>query len=85
MSDIYNTFLEASKDEGKGLLDATKELKEMTPLPMNTMLEKESKEAALSQKNKRDSMSTENVPPTTACKGFKYIIILHTCICLFEL
>ncbi|KAK3747395.1 hypothetical protein QZH41_012090, partial [Actinostola sp. cb2023] len=64
VDDIYNTFLEAN---GKpGLMKTTKqELKDMNPLPMNSMLQKEPREKALSKKRKRQSMATVNIPPTT--------------------
>ncbi|KAK3715783.1 hypothetical protein QZH41_018834 [Actinostola sp. cb2023] len=54
VDDIYNTFLEAN---GKpGLMKTTKqELKDMNPLPMNSMLQKEPREKALSKKRKRQA------------------------------
>ena len=36
----------------------------MTPEPMNTMFEKESKEAAIQKRNRRKSMIVQDVPPT---------------------
>ena len=40
----------------------------MTPLPMNTMFEKEPREEALEERKKRKEMIVKNVPPTTPCK-----------------
>ena len=37
----------------------------MTPPPMNSMLEKESKSDALKKRNDRSRKIVENVPPTT--------------------
>lgn len=48
--------------------NAVRELKEMTPLPMNTMLDKETRESALDARQKRKKMVVKNVPPTTPCK-----------------
>ena len=67
VEEIYITFLEAIATEGM-LEEAQKELKEMTPPPMNTMLVKESKNVALEKKEKRKTMIVDNVPPTTPCK-----------------
>lgn len=51
--------------------NAVKELKEKTPLPMNTMLDKETRESALDARQKRKEMVVKNVPPTTPCKYTK--------------
>lgn len=66
MENIYATFLEAVKD-GDKLKAAAKELQEMTPSPMNTMLEKESKQTALERKAKREMLTVDHVPPTKPC------------------
>ena len=42
----------------------------MTPTPMNTMLEKESREAAIRKKSTRKGLVAEHVPPTTPCNIF---------------
>lgn len=47
------------------LQKACDELDEMTPAPMNTMLEKEEREVAVKKKNARKSLVVEDVPPTT--------------------
>lgn len=52
----------ATKEELKGAAD---KLKDMTPSPMNTMLEKESRSSAVKKKIDRSNKITENVPPTT--------------------
>lgn len=54
----------ASKED---LLEAKAELKRMTPEPMNTMLEKESKESAIQKRTYRKNIVVEDVPPT--CQG----------------
>jgi len=48
--------------------DAVKELREMTSLPMNTMLEKETRESALDVRQKRKMKVVKNVPPTIPCE-----------------
>ena len=54
--------MEASKDN---LKDAAKELKEKTPPPMNTMLQKQPRPEALQKRDARSKMVTDNIPPTT--------------------
>ena len=61
-------FVTACSDNS--LEDACKELQEMTPTPMNTMLEKESREAAIRKKSTRKGLVAEHVPPTTPCNIF---------------
>ena len=66
VEEVYQTFLEAERD---GKLSATAhELKEMTPAPMNTMLEKQPREEANQKWQARKRLSVENVPPTTPGK-----------------
>ena len=62
MEEIFQTFLAATSEELKGAKD---KLKDMTPSPMNTMLEKESKSDAVKKKIDRSKKTVENVPPTT--------------------
>ncbi|KAK3745840.1 hypothetical protein QZH41_014931 [Actinostola sp. cb2023] len=50
VQEIYDTFLASTKDD---LAFARAELQEMTPAPMNTMLNKESKEEALEKRAQR--------------------------------
>ncbi|XP_067054566.1 uncharacterized protein [Acropora muricata] len=64
VEDIYQTLLEAMNTTNC-LGSAVRELKEMTPLPMNTMLDKETRESALHSRQKRKKMVPKNVPPTT--------------------
>lgn len=64
VEEIYQTLLESVKT-GTSLSDAARELREMTPLPMNSMLEKETPERALDKRKKRKEMEVKNVPPTT--------------------
>ena len=44
---------------------AVKELKDKTPPPMNTMMEKQSRSDALEKRAARSKLTTQNVPPTT--------------------
>ena len=52
VEEIYQTLLESVKT-GTSLSDAARELRQMTPLPMNSMLEKETPESALDKRKKR--------------------------------
>ena len=47
------------------LHEAKETLKEMTPSPMNTMLQKQAKEDAIKKDIERKQMKSVNVPPTT--------------------
>ena len=62
VEDIYQTMIEAIRSKQLG--DAIDELKEQTPSPMNTMLNKQSKEEAIQKRNTRDRMLLVDVPPT---------------------
>ena len=62
VEDIYQVMLSAIQDDK--LEKAKDDLKQMTPLPMNTMLEKQSKAEAIVKKAQRQSMTTVDVPPT---------------------
>lgn len=73
VEEIFQTFLEANQQKGT-LSNAAKELREATPLPMNSMLTKEPKESALLKKQKRKSMVVEDVPPTVPCE-YKFITL----------
>ena len=67
VEDIYQTLLEAMNTTNC-LGNAVRELKEITPLPMNTMLDKETRESALDSRQKRKKRVPKNVPPTTPCE-----------------
>ena len=67
VEDVYQTLLEAMNTTNC-LGSAVRELKEMTPLPMNTMLDKVTRESALDSRQKRKKMVPKNVPPTTPCE-----------------
>ena len=43
-------------------------IKQETPLPMNTMLEKQPRDEAISKKQDRESMVVADIPPTNPCK-----------------
>lgn len=84
MEDIFQMFLTSTKDELKGASD---KLKDITPSPMNTMLEKESKSTAVQKKMERSKKITENVAPTTPGISSHIIMtyILVLCIkCIFH-
>jgi len=52
-------------------LDAARgEILDMTPAPINTMLERETREEALRKREQRKKMNMKDVPPTTPGKEF---------------
>ena len=55
-------FMASSRDE---LKNAAAKLKEMSPKPMDTMFEKQSKTEALKKRLERSQIVTKDVPPTT--------------------
>ncbi|KAK3739297.1 hypothetical protein QZH41_019550, partial [Actinostola sp. cb2023] len=63
VEDIYQTFILAQQENT--LPAASQELTDMTPLPMDTMLNKQSKQEAIEKRNKRRNMVIQDVPPTT--------------------
>ncbi|XP_015749576.1 PREDICTED: uncharacterized protein LOC107329403 [Acropora digitifera] len=65
VEEIFQTFLSASSDD---LKRAIAKLKELTPLPMNSMLQRESKTDAVKKKSDRSKRVVEDVPPTTPGK-----------------
>ena len=70
MEEIFQTFLNASKDE---LINAAAKLNEKTPAPMNTMLEKQSRDEAIKKKEERSQMVVKDVPPTTPGTSLWYL------------
>lgn len=62
VEEIFQTFLSASSDD---LKRAIATLKELSPLPMNSMLQRESKTDAVKKKTDRSKRVVEDVPPTT--------------------
>ena len=60
MASLYQTMLSAESDEIK---KAYKELVDMTPAPMNTMLEKQPRTEAIKKMIERKEMVVANVPP----------------------
>ena len=52
VEEVYQTLLEAMNTTNC-LGNAVRELKEMTPLPMNTMFDKETRESALDSRQKK--------------------------------
>ena len=63
MEEIFQTTMDAIKE--KKLDAAIQELKNMTPAPMNTMLEKQPRQEVLQKRDDRRRMSCNDVPPTT--------------------
>ncbi|XP_046840089.1 uncharacterized protein LOC124434248 isoform X1 [Xenia sp. Carnegie-2017] len=63
VEDIYQVLCSALIDE-ETLRKAKGDLLQMTPLPMNSMLEKQSKSEAISKKAIRQSMPAVHFPPT---------------------
>jgi hypothetical protein len=63
VQDIYETFLTATEED---LKKASNKLKDMTPEPMNSMLEKQSKADAITKRTERSKMVIQDVPPTTS-------------------
>ncbi|XP_031551765.1 uncharacterized protein LOC116289030 [Actinia tenebrosa] len=59
---VYDTFIEAQSQ--KNLLGALEELNAVTPAPMHTMLEKQSRQDAVTLWKKRKSMVVQEVPGT---------------------
>jgi len=59
---IFATICDSIKE--KTLKKAQKELKTMTPPPMNTMLQKQPKSQALKKREDRRQMLVEDVPPS---------------------
>ena len=62
VEEIFQTFLMATPEQ---LAAATQELNEMTPAPMNTMLEKQPVAEAIEKRRRRRAMIVEDVPPTS--------------------
>lgn len=62
VEEIYQTYLQSTKEE---LRAAAINLQEMTPAPMNSMLEKQPREEAIEKRAKRMKMTLEDVPPTS--------------------
>ena len=62
VEEIIQTYLNASKSD---LTEAAAKLHEMTPVPMNSMVEKQPREEAVQKRLKRRSMEVKDVPPST--------------------
>ncbi|XP_028414075.1 uncharacterized protein LOC114537143 [Dendronephthya gigantea] len=63
VDEIYNTMADAIINKNE-LEKAMEDIKKETPLPMNTMLEKQPRNEAIEKKKARESMSIVDVPPT---------------------
>ena len=74
VEDVYQAFLVAEQREQLG--DAMQELHDMNPPPMNTMLEKQSRDDAVQKRTEKKGKTVQDVPPTTP--GNVYIKICNT-------
>lgn len=70
VEEIFQTFLMATPEQ---LAAATQELNEMTPAPMNTMLEKQPVAEAIEKRRRRRAMIVD-VPPTTPGEVSKIVM-----------
>ena len=59
---MFQTYLSSSKDE---LQQAARKLRNMTPAPINTVLQKQPREEAIAKNIKRSKMVVTDVPPTS--------------------
>ena len=66
VQDIYEAFMTATKEQLRG---AEQKLKGMSPPPMNTMLDKQTKEDAIKKRLERSQIAIQDVPPTTPGTG----------------
>ena len=62
MQDIYEAFLTATKEQLRG---AEQKLKGMCLPPMNTVLDKQTKEDAIKKRSERSRIAIQDVPPAT--------------------
>ena len=80
---MYNAILDYVEEIFKVMITANEEtveaachaLVKMTPLPMNTMLEKQSKEEALQKSYQCKEKVPVNIPPTGECKYMNAILV----------
>lgn len=63
VEDIYQTYIESQEKGQLGV--AMQELSDMNPPPMNTMLERQSREEAIVKRAERKGKTVKDVPPTT--------------------
>ena len=59
---MFQTYLSSSEDE---LQQAARKLRNMTPAPINTVLQKQPREEAIAKNIKRSKMVVTDVPPTS--------------------
>ena len=59
---MFQTYLSSSEDE---LQQVARKLRNMTPAPINTMLQKQPREEAVAKKIKRSKMVVTDVPSTS--------------------
>jgi len=63
VEDIYQTYIESQEKGQLGV--AMRELSDMNPPPMNTMLERQSWEEAIVKRAERKGKTVKDVPPIT--------------------
>ena len=61
--EIYQNFVNASKDELQCVKEAATKLKDKTLAPMKTMLDRQLREEALQKRPDRRKMVVKDVPP----------------------
>lgn len=69
---FYQTYLEAENTKQLGA--AANELQDQSPLPMNSMLQKEDRQVAVERRQARQKMAVVHVPPTTSCKVYAKVM-----------
>ena len=81
VQEIFDTYRNSSKNS---LKDAALKLKDMSPKPMDSMFEKQTREEALKKRSDRRAMVILDVPPTTpgTVPVFISYISWHLCIIL---
>ena len=65
VGELYDCFLESTKEEIRG---AREDLEEMTPRPMNSILDKQPVVEAVRKRTERKSMIVQEVPSTMTGK-----------------
>ena len=78
VEDIYQSMLSAESDE---MEKAYKELVDMTPDPMNSMVKKQPKGEAIKKMLDRKEMVVTNVPPTAGKTVMKSETVIQNTVC----
>ena len=75
VQEVFETYTGSSK---KALKDASLKLKEMSPKPMDSMFEKQTKAEALKKRLDRRGIVILDVPPTTPGTYFIRFLVCRT-------